>query len=423
VKRWLAIGLVLGLAATARAYELKYVCGFELQNEYESDNSRHVTSANVVNTFDSQCEGAEDWSLILNGYDDGALHLTEYFTGHEWACDTAHENIAGAYVQFNGDDEPTTFTFLRGVDSKNAAHWALKAAAGLLEGTVSIGLYDGTDTAVDCVPGTYLLDTWYLFEVRWQAANDPDGYCHVYVDGVLKRSDASGDYLGGVDAECTIGAVSQVGLTDSPTEVRIGSMYGLYDTSGAGDLLGDYEVVGPFQTCSDDNLVDAGTTLTTGPWSNFGETPYNATNKIGWSSAQWGIKRTDDTDDCSRDGPNGDSRVYGDDTIIGASWVFKCGAGTNAPMYGKYNGSTDTYTTSGTTCNNKSAAQYFVVGAASAYCPNSTGVFVLGDNGTAVLGNYMLDGWAFLLQVKPVCGKTTLVNSALLPNTLVGHRP
>ena len=388
------------------ATEVKWFIGFETQNEWESPDE-NVPSSVVVNTFDSQCEGVEDWSLEIGG---GAEGVTYRVATEAFACSTSETWVYGAYVQFHGDlTPPSDFPFLQVADGKGNAHLSLE-----LHTNGSVYLHDANGAEKDTLQ-TPSADTWYLYEICMEKGNDPDGVVDVHIDGVWVGGDEDGDYWYNAEADCALQFIGQPGLVGTPSETRYGSGYVISDIASASDLLsaqgdGSYQVVGPYQAEHSSSASDEGSSLDSGDWGDSGETPYNGTNQSQfWDWLDWGVKATDDTGG-SRYGPKGDSRVASDDGIQAASWLFKC-AEDLYPKYGKCDDASPndcTYLSDAfpsAKCDTASPPRMWVLDSSSSYCPDTTEYFAVGFSAESmVFGGWLEEAWAFLLYTPSETG-------------------
>ena len=175
--------------------EVKFFIGFETQNEFES-RDENVPSSVIVNTFDSQCEGVEDWSLEIGG---GAEGVTYRLATDAFACSTSETWAYGAYVQFHNDlTPPSDFPFLQVADGKGNAHLSLE-----LHTNGGVYLHDANGTEKDGLQ-TPSADVWYLYEICMEKGNDPDGAVDIHIDGVWVGGDSDGDYWYSTETDCAL---------------------------------------------------------------------------------------------------------------------------------------------------------------------------------------------------------------------------
>lgn len=409
MSKWIALWLLV-LGVSVRASELKYFAGWECQGVDEALLAdTNVPDNFVYNTVDTPWEGVEDWYIYL---DDASTKY--YFTSPSWSCSSTTEQIQGVYVRFVNDITPETeIAFFAGAASKVANHIEL-----VLETNGFLYLYDSDGNSIDgaYVQSPFVLDTWYLVELRWKR-HSTTGYAVVRIDGVEVINVTDQDFSTGYDY-CEIRIEGMQGMAGTPTPVLVNSMYALYGTDGDEDFLGPYQVLGPYTTDHATATSDAGDNLSTGYWEDLADIPLSTSNSAIMGGEDWGVKRTNGVTGA---GPFNDPRIN-KNGIVGACWVADPRANESQMIYGRHQNSTYTHTMSSMVLDSRSGNDVVCVSSSSGYCPDSTGYFLLGLSAAVGLGSSWDDCFAHLIQRAP-SGKKRLVNASLLPMTLVGGEP
>lgn len=408
-----SLALWVQVPTTALAAKtLEYFCGFGCESDDESNDENVTTASNIKDTVTTVWPGVDDWYLYL-----GDAATNKYWQGSPYyTCDTSAEHIYGGYFRFENDITPQgDLDFFSGTTDKGIEkHWYLRLAS---DGDLELRDANGSLLCTETTPFT--LTTWYLIEVRWKM-HDTTGYVVVRIDGEEVCNVTGEDtYYGGIATDCTVRLEGQDGPQGNPTQVLIDSVYVYYDTDGDDDFLGQHRTIGPYSTDHGTVASDDGANLTSGGWAYLAEIPPSGTLTATMGDGTSGRKRCDGT---MLAGPDGDARIEDGDAIVGASFVAIPSVGDSYLQYGRYDGTYD-YATDTQLLNNRSGNGLVFIDCPSAYCPTSSDHFLIGisDPGGGLPSTWV-EAFAFILYDVSE-GRVTLINSPMLPGTLVGAMP
>ena len=267
-----------------------------------------------------------------------------------------------------------------------------------------IRLEDANSDTVCTVTDPFTLDTYHLFELRWQ--HSASAAIDVHIDGSSVCSETAQDLTdgGAIGPDAALYRIIGIGSYFYDFD----DFYAYSGGTGTGDFLGDAEVF-RYQnrtnsTTNDDDCNAFTNTLDAGVWQDLGETPLapDATEPEYSSAIDGGSIYTDDTQsgDNGRHGPHGDTEVDGDSNIRGAKMLgrFRRGNGggtTHRMCYGNdTNEESNVIVTLDVTFLN-----FIVIFTSSGTEPLSTEHFLQGfftDGARDIFGEEM---WSFILHV------------------------
>jgi len=362
--------------------------GFEMGDSNEAYSKSGVVQSDFTTAF-TPAHGTERWVMKLAENSPAKTFQTDYFAQSDFS-------IFGGIFQFNSLAPNGAVYFMSGVTA--GTDYDIRVRLNT-DGTLSI--INANGNVVQTTLGTPLtVDTWHRIELYWERVNS-NGTAELYIDGTLRTSTNSGDFLNDAgDSDVALELSGQAGVASVSCRTLVNSFYYLTGATAASERLGDYEVIGPYQTCHDTAVADAKVgggapdDLDLGTWLGMSDLPPQPIPYGKYNNTHQGLKTTDGT---KRAGPKYDGRVI-QDNIVAASWVYKANRASAVAQYGAYDTSGSTYNVAEGAAIPDNGNLSIVVDAGSSYVPDYDDYFMLGFRSDNARGSIVEDAWAHLLQ-------------------------
>jgi hypothetical protein len=243
--------------------------------------------------------------------------------------------VWGAYIRFTTLTGNPSTVLIGGFANAGNRHIAVRLDNS---SNGNISLLNSAGSVVATASGVVSANTWHRFELKWKKS-DTDGTADLFIDGISRIS------VSGQNFNTTFGPTStfmeiggQQGIAVTPNTVYVNSCY--YFTGGYSteDFLGEFKVIGPYQTTRNSITSDVGDSLdaSSSRWLATGRTPASGDICVFAAGTSGYIA----VDDGAKAGPKGDSRIEHNSLIKGAKWVFNNDAFGNCwDKWGKHDGS------------------------------------------------------------------------------------
>ena len=360
--------------------------GFEMGDANESHGKVGITQSDF-RTDITPAHGTERWVMELAETSPAKVFRTDYFTPSD-------KMIFGCYVRFENLTPNGPVYFMSGFTAGIDYDIRLRLNT---DGT--LGLVNSVGGSTSSSGSPFTANTWHRVELYWERLNS-GGVAKVYVDGVLSIS-GSGDSLNDAgDTDVAMELSGQAGVAAASCTTWFNSFYYLTGATSETEILGDYEVIGPYVTDHDTVVADAKVggglpdDLDAGTWRGASDVQPQGIPYAKYDNTHQSCKRTNGW---IRGGPRADGRIV-NANIVAGSWVYKAYRASAVAQYGYYDVGPSTYHLAEGAAVPDSGNLSIVKDAGSGYVPSYDDYFCWGFRSNDARGSVIEDVWCNILQ-------------------------